>query len=137
MIPFDFDYYRPDTVGEAAEIYSRLDSQGKEPLYYGGGSEIISLARVNNIRTKAVIDLKAIPECNILEFREDRLLIGSSVTLSGNGIKRISVAFKNSGQDSGPYNAVQNYTGWEYLRDDNLQGSCSAPSTLRLRRAHR
>lgn len=82
MIPFNFDYYRPDTIQEAVQKYRELDSQGKEPVYYGGGSEIISMARVHNIRTKAVIDLKAIPECNILEFHEDQLVIGSSVTLS-------------------------------------------------------
>lgn len=82
MIPFEFDYYRPDTIGEAVEIYKYLDSQGRKPLYYSGGSEIISMARVHNIHTNAVIDLKAIPECNILEFQGDQLVIGASVTLS-------------------------------------------------------
>lgn len=82
MIPFDFDYYRPDSIDEAVQIFKELDSQGKQPVYYGGGSEIISMARVNNIHTKAVIDLKCIPECNVLEFRGDLLVIGSSVTLS-------------------------------------------------------
>ncbi len=82
MIPFNFDYYKPDTIDEAVQIYKELESQGKEPLYYGGGSEIISMARVHNIHTKAVIDLKAIPECNMFEFQGDMLVIGSSVTLS-------------------------------------------------------
>lgn len=57
MIPFDFDYYRPDTIDEAVQLFRLLDSQGKSPLYFGGGSEIISMARVHNIHTKAVIDL--------------------------------------------------------------------------------
>lgn len=82
MIPIDFDYYRPDSIDEAVQIYKELDSQGKEPIYYGGGSEIISMARVHNIHTKAVIDLKGIPECNVLEFQGDLLVIGASVTLS-------------------------------------------------------
>lgn len=82
MIPFNFDYYRPDTISEAVQVYKELDSQGKEPLYYGGGSEIISMARVHNVHTKAIIDLKAIPECNVLEFCGDVLVIGSSATLS-------------------------------------------------------
>ena len=82
MIPFNFDYYRPDTIDEAIQIYQDLDAQGKEPLYYSGGSEIISMARVNNIYTRAVIDLKAIPECIVLGHHEDNLVIGSSVTLS-------------------------------------------------------
>ncbi len=82
MIPFNFDYYRPDTIDEAVSAYLELDSANREPVYYSGGSEIISMARVNNMHTNAVIDLKAIPECNVLEFRGDRLVIGSSVTLS-------------------------------------------------------
>lgn len=82
MIPYTFDYYRPDTIGEAFQIYQELDDAGKEPLYYSGGSEIISMARVNNIFTKAVIDLKGIPECIVLENHAGYLYIGSSVTLS-------------------------------------------------------
>ncbi|MEL7656764.1 MAG: FAD binding domain-containing protein [Bacillota bacterium] len=82
MIPFNFDYYRPDQIKEAIQVYQELDAGDKEPLYYSGGSEIISMARVNNITTKAVIDLKAIPECLKLETDADHLVIGSSVTLS-------------------------------------------------------
>lgn len=82
MIPFDFDYYRPDTIQEAVDIYRLLDSKGKEPLYYSGGSEIISMARANNVHTKAIVDLKSVPECNVLEFRGDSLIIGSCITLS-------------------------------------------------------
>ena len=82
MIPFQFDYYRPDTISEAVKLYGQLDSEGKKPLYYGGGSEIISMARVNNLNTGAVIDLKAIPECRELKTDGDHLVIGSSVTLS-------------------------------------------------------
>ncbi len=40
------------------------------------------MARVNNIYTGAVIDLKAIPECNILQLNADNLIIGSAVTLA-------------------------------------------------------
>lgn len=82
MIPFDFEYYRPDTIKEAAEIYRQLDLEGKNPTYYGGGTEIISMARVGNFSTGAVIDLKAIPECRVLEYSSDSLLLGSALTLS-------------------------------------------------------
>ena len=82
MIPMKFDYYRPDTVSEAVEIYGQLDSEGKRPLYYGGGSEIISMARMNNLDMGAVIDLKGIQECGELKTDGDHLVIGSSVTLS-------------------------------------------------------
>jgi len=83
MIPYNFDYYRPDSINEAVQIYQQLDSEGKNPLYYSGGSEIISMARVNNITTKAVIDLKAIPECGVFENSGNDLIIGAGITLSG------------------------------------------------------
>lgn len=82
MIPFDFDYYKPETILEATEIYKELDAQGKQPLYYGGGTEIVTMARVHNVFTKAIIDIKGIPECNVLEFNNEELIIGSAVSLT-------------------------------------------------------
>ncbi len=82
MIPFDFDYYKPTTIEEAVRLYKELDNNDKDPLYYGGGTEIITMARMNTIYTQAVIDLKGIPECNTLEFQNDYLVIGAGVTLT-------------------------------------------------------
>lgn len=82
MIPFDFEYYKPETVEEAAQIYSDLNSEGKKPLYYGGGTEIISMARAFNVYTEAVIDIKGIPECNVQELKDNKLIIGAAVTLT-------------------------------------------------------
>jgi CO/xanthine dehydrogenase FAD-binding subunit len=82
MIPFDFDYYLPDSVKEASDLYNELYAREMQPLYYSGGSEIISMARAGNIFTRAVIDLKNIPECNTFGIYEDNLVIGSCITLS-------------------------------------------------------
>jgi len=82
LIPFNFSYHKPESIKEAAEIFQTLDSQGKQPLYYGGGTEIISMARTNNIHTSAVIDIKSIPECNVFGIQNDDLIIGAAVTLS-------------------------------------------------------
>ena len=82
MIPFEFDYYRPETISEAIKLYHDLDLMEKQPLYYGGGTEFISMARMHNIYSEAVIDIKGIPELNIYEIRDDELIIGSSVTLT-------------------------------------------------------
>jgi len=82
MIPFDFEYYKPDTIEEAAAIYYDLNAHGKKPMYYGGGTEIISMARAFNIYTEAVIDIKGIPECNIQQLENNKLIIGSAVTLT-------------------------------------------------------
>lgn len=82
MIPFNFVYYRPDTLKEAADIFSTLESQGKSAVYYAGGSEIISMCRTGSIQPEAVVDIKNIPECNLLSVDSEKLHIGSVCTLS-------------------------------------------------------
>lgn len=82
MIPLDFAYYRPDSIAEAVELWSQLAAAGKQPLYYSGGSELVTLARINQLVTQAVIDLKGIPECRRLEQQADQLLIGSAVNIT-------------------------------------------------------
>lgn len=82
MITFDFDYYRPDNQKEAVDTYQNLKNEGKRVLYYAGGTEIISLARTKQIQFDAVIDIKSIPECNVLEFQNETLVIGAAVTLT-------------------------------------------------------
>jgi len=82
MIPFNFEYYKPLSVEHAVEWFQLLQQQGKKPVYYAGGTEIITWARTHAIRPGAVIDLKAIPECNVMDLNEDQLIIGACVTLS-------------------------------------------------------
>ncbi|MEL4106904.1 FAD binding domain-containing protein [Oscillospiraceae bacterium WX1] len=82
MLAYDFDYYLPDTVSEATDIYASLSSAGKQPYYFGGGTEIISMSRVYNLKPDAVIDIKKIPECRHLGTDGISLYFGSAVTLS-------------------------------------------------------
>lgn len=83
MIPFDFEYYRPETIREATDTFQQLDSEGKKPVYYGGGSELISMARVGNLNFNAVIDIKNIPDCKVLKYSNDNnLILGSALTLT-------------------------------------------------------
>ncbi len=82
MIPFDFIYCRPDTLKEAYEAFCRLQAEGKNPVYYAGGSEIITMARAGSIRPGAVIDIKRIPECMLLSLDHEGLHIGSVCTLN-------------------------------------------------------
>jgi CO/xanthine dehydrogenase FAD-binding subunit len=82
MIPFDFEYYRPGTVREAVETYRQLDEAGRAPVYYGGGSELISMARVGSMGFGAVVDIKSIPECRTLDNNGEDLNLGAALTLS-------------------------------------------------------
>jgi len=82
MIPFDFEYYKPISAQTAVELFQSLQIQGKKPMYISGGTEMITQVRLNAFQPGAVIDLKAIPECNVLEWQKDQLVIGSCIKLS-------------------------------------------------------
>ncbi|MGE7760265.1 FAD binding domain-containing protein [Peribacillus sp. NPDC097895] len=81
MLPYNFDYYKPRTINEAIELYQVLKSQERKPLYYGGGTEVLTLGRLNYVYTDAIIDLKGIPECNVFELQHQNLIIGSTLSL--------------------------------------------------------
>ncbi|MFC3885746.1 FAD binding domain-containing protein [Bacillus songklensis] len=82
MISFDFEYYRPASIQEAIELFQRLEGEGKQPIYYSGGTEIITLGRLDLVVTKAVIDIKGIPECRVLQYEEDYLALGGGLSLT-------------------------------------------------------
>jgi CO/xanthine dehydrogenase FAD-binding subunit len=67
MIPFECVYMVPETIKEAVDAWVETESEGSRPLYYAGGTEIISLCREQKIHPNVLIDIKKIEECNVLE----------------------------------------------------------------------
>ncbi len=82
MIPSDFIYIRPDSLAEAVEAWRQMEADGKTALYYGGGSEIITMARAGDILPDAVIDVKRIPDCLFIEKDGEGLSLGAASTLN-------------------------------------------------------
>jgi CO/xanthine dehydrogenase FAD-binding subunit len=82
MIPFEFIYCRPNSIKEATEAYNQLRCEGKDPTFYAGGSEIITMSRAGSIQPEAVIDLKDIPELNVLSRDQQCLHIGAACSLN-------------------------------------------------------
>lgn len=82
MIPFDFEYYQPSSPEEAIELYTVLEADQKTPLYYSGGTEIISFGRHGKLLFGALIDIKKIEQINVFTVEDDRLLVGAGVSLS-------------------------------------------------------
>lgn len=82
MLPFDFDYFKPTTLKEAVHLYQYLDQGGKQPQFFSGGTELITLGRIDLSYTEAVIDIKDIPECKVMQIGGDHLLLGSTLTLT-------------------------------------------------------
>ncbi|WP_053362858.1 FAD binding domain-containing protein [Bacillus sp. FJAT-27251] len=82
MIPFDFDYYRPNSLQDAGMLFQTLRKEEKKPKFFSGGTEIITLGRLMLEHTDAVIDIKSIPECRVMEFAEDHLVLGAALSLT-------------------------------------------------------
>jgi CO/xanthine dehydrogenase FAD-binding subunit len=82
MIPFSFAYIAPDTLQEASDAYSDFANRGLTPLYFTGGTEIITMGRVGSLRFDAVIDLKCIPEMKGFKKENNILSLGAAETLN-------------------------------------------------------
>lgn len=82
MIPFDIVYYRPTTVEEAVAAYQDAKAQGLAPFYYAGGTEIVTYSRQGNLTPGAVIDIKAIDECCVMEETATSLVFGAALPLN-------------------------------------------------------
>jgi CO/xanthine dehydrogenase FAD-binding subunit len=83
MIPHNFAYMQPTSLEAAFGAYRAAAEAGKSPVYYAGGTEVISYARQGNIAPGAVIDLKRVPECLVRDTTEDGMLaFGACLTLN-------------------------------------------------------
>jgi xanthine dehydrogenase FAD-binding subunit len=89
MIPFDVKYHRAETVNEAVAAWNDGVAAGEDVLYYGGGTEIVTLARDNKLRADRFIDYKRIPEARRMPGAEGaaddpsgRIVWGSAVRLN-------------------------------------------------------
>jgi CO/xanthine dehydrogenase FAD-binding subunit len=82
LISYDFEYYHPLSLKEAVQLFEDLHKQGKDPIYFSGGTEIITLGRLDLVKTGAVIDIKHLKECQMFEIHQEFLLTGAANTLT-------------------------------------------------------
>jgi CO/xanthine dehydrogenase FAD-binding subunit len=82
MIPIDFVYYQPENIEEATKAFSEAKGRNLNPLYYAGGTEVLTLGRNAKIQFGAVIDIKGIEECRSQYIKGDEIVFGSAATLS-------------------------------------------------------
>ncbi len=82
MIFHDIDFLRPQTIAEALEAYHDYSAMDREPAYFAGGTELVTMAREGKVSAGAFVDLKAIPETQALEASGGELRIGSSLSLN-------------------------------------------------------
>jgi len=72
----DFDYEAPTTLAEAVKILGQANGSAK-PL--AGGTDLIDQVRVGRLAPSVVVDLKKLPELNVLEVGSSGLRLGAAV----------------------------------------------------------
>jgi CO/xanthine dehydrogenase FAD-binding subunit len=82
MLAGNIEYYQPSTVNEAVEQFFILKKENKLPMYYAGGTEILTLGRLNIIHPGAIIDIKAIKETLSHESYQEHFIFGASLPLT-------------------------------------------------------
>lgn len=82
MLPAYVEYYRPAKLREAVELFQKLKQANKEPMYWSGGTEILTLGRLNIDTPRSIIDIKGIPETMVLEKTSRFLKVGAAIPLT-------------------------------------------------------
>ncbi|MBS4201431.1 FAD binding domain-containing protein [Bacillus sp. FJAT-49732] len=82
MLPAYVEYYKPTNLFEALEMFMGLKIADKQPMYFSGGTEILTLGRLNIDTPRSIIDIKGIPECTVFEKTSEFLTIGATVPLT-------------------------------------------------------
>src|SRR5262249_35534246 len=72
----DFEYEAPATVEEAVKVLARHNGSAR-PL--AGGTDLIDQIRVGRHQPRVVVDIKKIPELNVLELSTTGVQLGAAV----------------------------------------------------------
>lgn len=77
MKPAAFDYLRPSTVQEAAEILERHDGDAR---ILAGGQSLVPMLNLRLARPSALVDISCLSELTTIEISPDEISIGAMVT---------------------------------------------------------
>ena len=72
-----FELHRPTTAAEACAL---LASLGEDAVPYAGGTELLLLMKEGLLRPRHLVDIKRIPGLGAITERDERLVIGATVT---------------------------------------------------------
>ena len=72
----DFEYEAPTSLAEAVELLGRKNGAAR-PL--AGGTDLIDHVRTERLRPDVIVDVKKIPELNVLELSVKGLRLGAAV----------------------------------------------------------
>jgi CO/xanthine dehydrogenase FAD-binding subunit len=99
-IAHQFEYAKPGTLREAVKTLARY---GARAQVLAGGTDLIGLLTEDMVRPELVVDLKALPGLNKIEFKNNVLSIGALVTFSD--LRDSAVVAKR-------FPVIREMTGW-------------------------
>lgn len=87
MIAFEFVFERPETAEAAYALWTQAGDEGKTPLYFSGGTEIVTAMRKGSVKADLVIDLKGIKDYTALgvglsPINKDTFWLGGGLSLN-------------------------------------------------------
>ncbi|QSO46281.1 FAD binding domain-containing protein [Alicyclobacillus mengziensis] len=84
MLPIDFDYVATKSLQDTVFHYTKAIEANLAPIYYAGGTEIITFARLGLVHPDVVIDTKGILQTRVLQISESRhsLVTGANIPLT-------------------------------------------------------
>ncbi len=72
-----FTIHQPKTIAEAAQMLAQFGDKGR---LYAGGTELLLAMKHDLLRYEHLVDVKTIPDLNMIEMRNGALVIGSTAT---------------------------------------------------------
>jgi aerobic carbon-monoxide dehydrogenase medium subunit len=72
-----FTIHQPKTIAEAAQMLAQFGDKGR---LYAGGTELLLAMKHDLLRYDHLVDVKTIPDLNMIEMRNGALVIGSTAT---------------------------------------------------------
>lgn len=87
MIPFEFVFERPSALEEAFGLWKKAAEAGQTPLYFSGGTEIVTAMRKGSVKADVIIDLKGIEAytahgVGLSPLNNDTLWVGGGLSLN-------------------------------------------------------
>ena len=79
LLPVEFDYMRPATLGEALDL---LGVYGSGARVLAGGTDLVLHMKRGEAAPEAVVDVSRLPELRVLAVEEGFLRIGAALTFS-------------------------------------------------------